>query len=247
MGYTTEDYIRIGEAWTSDLVLQEANEVKNRWTEDIALLTAYGYGQKKLDQLVSLIAQLESHYTVYKSLVGVKLAARPTEATAIKSLREWINRGQGILDDLEEEDETVEKKLEALGTRVPNRAVKLLAFASPFLQILTDERAHLDKEAATDAFYKEGANAIADLKYASENKTSRRDAKEVGTSELDLLDGQLYVAMSKLNKRARQAHAAKENAARAGQYVFAHLVRNEAPTSPTPAQNPATTTQNTPT
>jgi hypothetical protein len=247
MGYTNTDYIRIGEAWTSDLVLQEANEVKNRWAEDIALLTSYGYGQKKLDALVSLIAQLEDRHTIYKSLVGIKLAARPTEAAAIKTLRDWIKRGQGILDDLEEEDETIEKKLEALGARIPNRTAKLLAFASPFLQILTDERARLEKDAATDAFYKEGANAIADLKYASENKAGRRDAKEVGTSELDLLDGQIYVAMSKVNKRARQAHAAKNNVARAGQYVFAHLVRNEAPTSPTLPQNPATTTQNTPT
>jgi hypothetical protein len=247
MGYTKEDYIRIGEDWTSDVVLLEANEVKNRWSDDVELLTTYGYGPKKLDLFKALIAQLEARYKLYKSQVGEKLAARPTEANAIKTLKDWIQRGQGILDDLVNEDETVEKKLAALGSRIPTRAVKLQDFATPFLQILIDERARLDELAATDAFYKEGATAIADLKQAGENKVGRRDTKEVGTSQLDELDGQLYVEISKLNKRARQAHAAKGNNTRAGQYTFAHLVRNDPPKEQTPPTIPSTEDPSAPT
>jgi hypothetical protein len=247
MAYTKEDFIRIGEGWTSDLVLAEARETRNRWKDDLPLLTEYGYGQTKLTDLENLIAQLEARYKLYNAQVGQKLAARPNEAAAITAARTWVKKCQGVLDDLVENDTVVEKSVANLGSRIPTTATKLKTFASGLLKIATDERNRLDPTAATDKFYKEGDKVIKDLEDASEVKVTRRDTKEVGTSELDELDGKIYVAISKLNKRARQAHADLGNDTRASQYVFAHLVRSDSSSTSTQPEPPPTPPKPTPT
>jgi hypothetical protein len=229
MGTAKEEFISLGKRWGSALVLQEANESLTRWREDLPLLTRWGFGQTKLTRLETLVTELTQKHTQYQTLVGAKLAANPAEASAIETARTWVQRAQGILEDRIDADDEVAGRVRALGARIPEDASKLLIFSQGFLKIATEEREHLARESATDEFYKEGAEAIEVLTLARGQKGSRTDTKEVGTAELDLLDGQIYVELSKLYKKARQAHNKEGNPARASQYVFTHLSRSSDP------------------
>jgi hypothetical protein len=226
MAKTKEELIEIGKRWGSPLVLREAREALVRWVADQALLTGWGFGPSRRQRFEELVNQLAARHGLYAGQVGAKLAATPALASAVTEARTWCQRAQGVIDERAEADEAVARRVQALGSRLPEEPERLESFTQNLLQILTEERLALDADSATDAFFAEGAAALATLKSAGLQKTARKETKEVGTSELDELDGQIYVELGKLNKKARQAHNAAGNQTRAGHYVYHYLIFN---------------------
>jgi hypothetical protein len=220
---TKDDYIKIGERFRSSIVLQEARLSVQRWTEDLALLTTWGWGPSKLQKLQALIAQLSERQTLYAAQVGAKLAAVPTEAALARSLRDWCLRGLSILDDLIQERAEVAKAVDALGAEVPLEAVELCTYGSGLLALLTRERAQLPPEAADEPFFQSGRDLLETLPATMTAKVARRDTKEVATSELDELDGRIYDLLVRLNENGRRAHRQAGNEAKSSQYVLYYL------------------------
>jgi hypothetical protein len=226
MAKTKEEFVASGRRWGSDLVIKEAEAAIERWRQDLSLLTKWGFGKAKLESLESMLAQLKERHRIYKTEVGAKLAATPEEANANEELRDWSKQALGVLDDLIQTDIKVEASIQALGGNIPTDSQRLLTMAQGIHKIAFADRARLDPEAADDEFYNNGTKLIELLGNATKQKNARRESKEVGTSELDLLDGQIHDLLSRLYKKAREAFNSQGDKTRASQYVFQELKQN---------------------
>jgi hypothetical protein len=246
---TKDDFIKIGQRYPSTDVLREARAAAKRWNNDLPLLKRWAWGKNKLNELEALINNLDKQQKIYSAQVGTKLAAVPTEAALTQKLRTWSLRALSILNTHMKTNVTVAKAVEGLGSQVPTEPGLLTTYAGGLYQIIETEKSALtgdDKEAADDEFFKEGTQLITDLPDAGSTKIERRDTKEVGTSDLDELDGRIYDLLRDLNENARRAHREAGNTRRASQYVFYYLTTN--PTEPTEEEAPVTTpTPGTPT
>jgi hypothetical protein len=237
---TKDDFIKIGQRYSSTEVLKEARAAVKRWSNDLPLLKKWGWGKNKLSELQKHIDLLDQQQKIYNAQVGVKLAAVPTEAAITEKLRAWTHRALSILGARIQAEVSVAKAVDALGAEVPIDPSQLTTYAGGIFPIIKAEKdakrlSEDDNEAADDEFFKEGALLLKQLPEAGSTKIERRDTKEVGTSDLDELDGRIYDQLRNLNENARRAHRSVGNTKRASQYVFYFLTSNptEPPEEPT--------------
>jgi hypothetical protein len=80
------------------------------------------------------------------------------------------------------------------------------------LELLQSARSRLDPAVVTDEFVAEGEQLLAALRDATRAKDMRKDSKEVGTAELDEIDGRIAVRIAGLNRAGRRLHRARRNA-----------------------------------
>jgi hypothetical protein len=229
---TKDDYIATGKRYTSEEVLKEANIALTRWETDLALLTKWNLGKKKLLACGSLVQQLTERLEQYKIEVGQKLAAVPKEASLAEELRDWSLRGLALLHDRIQESDDVQTAVEALASELPSDPFLILSYAKSLLKILKDERPNIDPDAIDDEFFATADELIKALPEASKVKLVRRDTKEVSTAELDELDGRIYEQIKLLNENARRAHKQNQNEKRALKYKFYYLTKD--PSTPEP-------------
>jgi hypothetical protein len=240
---TKDDFIKTGQRYSSTDVLKEARAAVKRWENDLPLLKRWGWGKHKLSELQANIALLDQQQKIYQAQVGVKLAAVPTEAALSEKLRGWTHRALSILGTRIQAEVSVAKAVDALGSEVPTDPNLLTTYAGGIFSIIKEEKdakrlSGDDNDAADDELFEEGALLLKQLPEAGSTKIERRDTKEVGTSDLDELDGRIYDQLRNLNESARRAHRGAGNTKRASQYVFYFLTSNPSEPPEEPSSGP---------
>ncbi len=254
--------IDIGSHWSSTLVLAEAELALHRWSEDLPVLRAYGWGGPRREHFERLVDRLRTRRDAWQPprVPSVPSPGRPGSsrpppggspqtgpAAALESAREerararaWLDRAFSILEAAELEHAAAGEALARIpppgdGTTTLSAAVRVALDRCDAL------RDHLDPEAADAAFFAQGTALATSLAVAlEESPVDPQDRAD----QLDALDGEVYLTIRGLNRAGRRAFSALGDTSHGDRYTFHFLVtisRGEDVAPPRRTDSPRTT------
>lgn len=223
--------VELGAKWSSALVLAEAELALHRWGPDADALRPYGWGPTRRARFETLVDRLRQRHDAWSARESERPG--PHRRDAVAAGHHWLNRAVSILEAAALDAPEVEAALAEIPAPGGGAGTLREAIRAALGRCL-GARVHLDREAADDAFFDEGAALLESL-----DARDGADPKDPGSRAevLDALDGEIFLTVRGLNRAAWRAfgEAAPERAAR---YVMQFLVtigRGEAKASPSEA------------
>jgi hypothetical protein len=210
--------IEFGSRWSSSLVLAEAELALHRWREDLTTLGPYGWGENRRKRFESTVDRLRERHDAWArdTQAGV-----PTESARDDrhEARRWLNRAVSILESAELDHRVISPSLETLPLPTEG-AGPLVDALRAALAVCVEHRSLLDREAADDAFFAEGAARCAMVSaQLGDPSGTHNDRAEL----IDTLDGEVYLTIRGLNRAAQRAFMG-DTARRGDRYVFQFLI-----------------------
>jgi hypothetical protein len=221
--------IELGSRWSSSLVLAEAEVALHRWSEDVAALRGYGWGEGRRQRFEALVDRLRARHDAVAN--GAQpLGAAEAQRVERTAARRWHDRAVSILEAGELDHPGIGDALAKLPPPGEGGTTLLEALRAA-VSTCIELRARLDPEAADDAFFAEGTRHCAAVAAGIDpNGADGHDRMEL----LETLDGEVYLTLRGLDRAGRRAFAG--DARRAGRYSFQFLVTIQRGDEPVPAR-----------
>lgn len=234
--FVTDEHLTVvGRRYNCDDVGMEAGEVLARWRRDLGALGSYGFGQTAL---AAFEADVSSHASLRSSrpdAVAEKKTAAVMRDKQVSHGWAWVDKVEAVLGGLARTDLQVSM---ALAAALPADDAALEPGIRALATLLSEHKDKLAPETQVDKRLAEVEDLCAALRAQPGNVQVSRSRAIADTSQLDLLDGKLYLRMRDLNAAARSAIRNGDLQASLGEYTFRRLKRSGNP-SPTAQAMPA--------
>jgi hypothetical protein len=234
---TEGQLIVMGRRYGSGEIALEVNEALARWRRDVGALGGYGLGQAALD---AFAADAEAHAKMRAArpdAVSDKKMAVVTRDKHVSAAWAWVDRVGSMLGVLARTDQTLAM---ALASALPQDDAGLESGIRSLRTILFECKDRLPAEALVDRRLNEVDGLCAALREAIGVVHTSRSQTQADTTQIDLYDGKLYLAMCDLNSAGRKAIRNGDLHAKLHEYTLHHLKRSGSP-NPAPVVPPANT------
>lgn len=221
--YNEEDYVDIGSRFSSDDVAQEAAEVIVRWQGDLDVLTRYGHGERTLERFQALAEEQKGLRTNRPTAVAEKTSAIKARKKELKKGWEWFDQASMALSIVAENDS---KLADALNAAHPKDDVALAPGIRAFTSILAENKDHVDPSFGADEHVTKGMAIAENIEIHMADAQRAKETPKTDTRTLDLIEGKIVVAISRLNKAAKKAFRKAENDVKVQAYQYRNLKKS---------------------
>lgn len=198
-------------------MLAEAELALHRWAPDADALRPFGWGPSRRARFETLVDRLRLRHDAW-SAPSQETPKKPPRDT-VSAGRHWLDRAVSILEAAALDTPEVEAALAAIPSPGGGAGTLREALRAALGRCLA-AREHLDREAADDAFFDQGAGLLEAL-----DALDGADPLDPGSRAevLDALDGEIFLTVRGLNRAAWRAFG-ESSPERAARYVMQFLV-----------------------
>jgi hypothetical protein len=221
--YVRADFIAMGRLYRGATVALESREVIGRWGRDLSVLADYGHGPKELEQFKALVEQHLKMMAARPDSKADKSRVLAGRDSGYRAAKVWVDKVVCILKQAAQLDGGFAIRLREAVPRI--KPGEIGPRIGSLKRLLNDAKDLLPASEAIDARVAEADAVEAKVKDVEGIARTAKAASMSYTEELDCIEGQILVAIRRLNEAGSKAILSGALALPPAEYRLNHLRR----------------------